>query len=446
MKRLLTLLLAALLCCLPVSCTHMDSPADTPSDEIKADAMKDPYGVSAEEAVILQDSGEVVLYWDTLERSAREEDFADYFEKYYGGTVTVRFCPPDDDAVTLTRDQAAGMAPDLFRLTESYWPRAALRGLTMPRSQLTKLGVVGLDHPVLTQYRGMTEAAYTYGGDCFAVSVCSVSPVMVAFNAEMFRGYAVASPADYYVEGEWNNTAFLRCCNELSRTDPNGHTVLGAVPGDLTWFLRAADADPMTIRGTTLTVDLLSSNALQALSFCRTLLQSSAVGTDEEAFLSGRAGMLCATAEDLIPRLSRCAFEWDVVPFPYGDGNETGARPGTFVGWAVPYGAKNVQGAVNFVIARQLFLNFHYGVEQGALWNAGYGVYSEAQRRRILDATAMVRPALFPDFGDLPARTEAFWTDVGGSEPIYDVASRYTDVIRAAITEEMTATQQGVSP
>ena len=408
MKRQLALLAAALLCCLPVSCAPATEPNAAPSDEIKADAMKDPYGVSAEDAVALQNSGEVVLYWDTMERSTREEDFAEYFEKYYGGTVTFRFCPLNDDAVTLARDQAAGNAPDVFRLTESYWPRAALRAMTIPRGQLERMSVIGLDHPALEQYREMTEDAYTYSGDCFAVSVCGVSPAMVAFNVEMFRGYGVASPADYYAVGEWNNTAFLRCCNELSRTDPNGYTVFGAVTGDLTWFLRAADADPLAIRGTTLTADLMSTNALQALSFCRTLLNSPAVSDDENAFLSGRAGLFCATADELVSRLGRCAFQWDVVPFPYGDGNESGARPGTFTGWAVPYGAKNVQGAVNFVIARQLFLNFHYGVEQGTLWNAGYGVYSEAQRRRVQDGPPRpfprLRRSLLPHRGVLGGR------------------------------------------
>ena len=437
MKRGLVLLCAAALLCLPVSCSAPDRTGAAP---IKADAMDDPYGgVTAEEATALRSSGEVVLYWDTAERSDREQDFADYFAKYFGGTVTYRFCPLDDDAATLLRDEAAGAAPDLFRLTAGYWPRAALKGLTSTVSLLRQQGVVGLDHPALTRYRDMTESAYLFNGDCYAISVCYASPVMVAVNTELFSGYTVPSPADYFAEGEWNYNAFLRCCYELNRTAAGGQTIVGAVLGQPLWFLQADDADPMTFRGSTLTGSLLDSHALQTLAYCRTLLTTAGVTDDAKVFLQGRAGMLCDTADTLADVLVGCAFDWDVVPFPYGDDNASGNRPGTFMGWAVPFDATNPQGAVNFVIARQQFLNFHYSVSEGALWDTGYAVYNEAQRRRVTDAAHMVRPALFPHFGELTREADAFWEAVRGAEPIYDVADRYTALIRAAIGEEMNA-------
>ena len=435
MKRCAVLLCAVLLLCLPVSCAEsVDSPAGT----IKADAIQDPYGVATgEEAEVLQHSGEVILYWDTAERSDREKDFEDYFEKYFGGTVTYRFCPLDDDAATLIRDQAAGSAPSVFRLTESYWPRAAVRSLTYDQSQLRNQGVVGLDHPALARYRDMTEAAYTFNGECYALSVCYASPVMVAVNTDLFRAYGVTTPDVYYAKGAWSNETFQRCCYELSRTAPGGQTILGAVVRDPLWFLQADDADPMAFRGTALKGDLLSTNTLSTLSYCRSLLTSSVVDSETMAFQDGCAGMLCDTADELADLLAGCAFEWDVVPFPYGSDNETGARPGTFIGWAIPDGAKNVQGAVNFVIARQRFLDFHYNVDKAALWDAGYAVYSEAQRRVVTDAANMVRPALFPHFGTLPDEVEGFWEAVRGSEPIYNIADRYTALIRAAISEEL---------
>lgn len=438
MKRAIMLACALVLFCLPVSCSE-PAPRSDP-DAIKADAMDDPYGVATEgETAVLQSSGEVVLYWDTADRSERERDFEEYFSKYFGGTVVYRFCPLDDDAATLIADQATGNVPDVFRMTAGYWPRAAMHALTYPRSYLVRQGVFGLDHPALVRYRDVTEAGYSFNGDCFALSVCVASPVMVAVNVDLFNANYVRSPVSYFEVGEWDTLAFQRCCYELSRTAPGGRTLMGAVVRDPLWFLQANDADPMVFRDTYLTGDLMTPAALEALSYCRGLLTSGSVTDDEKAFLQGDAGLLCDVADRLAGKLVNCAFEWDVVPFPFGGNNVSGARPGSMTGWAIPFGAKNLQGAVNYVIARQRFLDFHYNVDGAAFWDINYAFYSEAQRQRVIDAAHMVRPALFPHFGTLPDEVEGLLSSIRGQEPVFDVADRYTALIRAAISEEIAA-------
>ena len=81
----------------------------------------------------------------------------------------------------------------------------------------------------------------------------------------------------------------------------------------------------------------------------------------------------------------------------------------------------------------------HYGVDGAAFWDINYAFYSEAQRQRVIDAAHMVRPALFPHFGTLPDEVEGLLSSIRGQEPVFDVADRYTALIRAAISEEIAA-------
>ena len=444
MKRML-----ALFCAVGFAAALATACGKTQTDDagITADAMADPYGgVSQALTDALQSSGNVTLYWDTSERSDQEQDFAAYFEKYYGGTVEFRFCPFDDEGATFLRDMAAGDLPDVFRLTPGLWPRAALRNMSCSVAQLKEQGALGLNHPALEKYRDMTEAAFSYNGACYALSICYASPAVVAVNRELFNSYMVKSPELYYQEGNWTYETLLRCCNELGRTVSGQTTIYGACLENPLWFLQANDADPMLLSGSALTCGLLSTRSLHSLAFCRSLIAGSAFTTDPQDFLRGETGLLCDTADALAPILMQCAFDWEILPFPYGADNVSGDRPGTVIGWSVSTGCRNVQGAVNFILARQVFSDFFYNVDQGALWDTGYAQYSEKQRALILSAATMVRPACFPHMGNLPEQEEAFWAALKGNEPVYDVAERFAKIIQAQIRAEMGEQVQMTDP
>lgn len=423
------------------SCAWNHGPSETVSG-IKADAMDDPYGTDSDGLLeAMRNSGEVVVYLESGSSSGKDSDFSDYFSKYYNGTFVRRYCPSDDEMTLFLQDYYSGKSPDVLRLNESYWPRAALTGTTYTLGQLEQLGVLGLDHPSIRQYRELTAASFAFNGECYAVSADFVSPAMIAVNEDLFDSCVVRSPSLYYKDGDWNGDTFLRCCHEVARTLQNGTSLYACNRFNPLWVLLSNDADPIVLDGWTVNSSLTTPAALHSLARSRTFLTSVSLTEDKDAFARGELAMLCGTADELADVLVNCTFRWDVVPFPYGSDNTSGRTPGTMTAWAVSSASQNVQGAVNFILARRLFEDFYYNIDESAVWSNPYVVYNDRQQRLVLSMAYMVRMANYPYIGDLSEQSDRLWSALEGDEPIFDIASRFGEQIEEQAAQALQEAQ-----
>lgn len=444
MKKVLSALLTVLLMgslCLASSCSPVDENIGTSSD-IKADAMKDPYGTDSEGLMeALKNSGEVVVYWESNTFSDKDNDFFDYFKKYYGGTFIRRYCPSKDDMTVYLRDFYSGLAPDVLRLNESYWPRTALRSATCSTEKLDQLGVLGLDHPAIKNHRDLTEASFSYNNRCYAVAVDFVSPVMVAVNEDMFDYCSVESPSSYFARGEWKSETLLSCGQQIARTLANGKKLYACNSFDPTWFLLTNDADPIVFDHYNMIPSMTTPATLHSLARCRAFLTAVSTTDDADAFARGELAMLCGTADELAESLADCNFSWDVIPFPYDDDNRSGRTAGKMTAWAISSDSENMQGALNFILAYRLYEDFYYNFDDSMVWDNKYVVYNDNQQQRITSMAYMVRIGNFPYIGELPQQIDGLWEALKGSDPIYDIALSFNEIIEQEHYDEMADVQ-----
>ncbi len=444
MRKVLSVLLTVLLAGCPFlasSCAPVTDDDGTASD-IKADAMNDPYGTDSEGLMnALKNSGEVVVYWESNTFSDKDSDFLDYFNKYYGGTFVRRYCPSRDDMTVYLQDFYSGSAPDVLRLNESYWPRAALRSATYSTDKLRQLGVLGLDHPAIENHRDLTEASFSYNDRCYAVAIDYVAPVMIVVNEDVFDYCSVKAPSAYFERGDWTSDTFMRCCHEIARTLLNGKKLYACNSFDPTWFLLSNDADPIVFDNYSMLQSMTTPAALRSLTSCRTFLTTVSTTDDMDAFARGELAMLCGTADELAERLADCNFSWDVLPFPYDNDNSSGRTVGKMTAWAISSQAKNVQGALNFILAYRLYEDFYYNFDDSMVWNNEYVIYNDTQQQRIISMAYMVQLGNFPYIADLPEQVDGLWTSLKGSDPIYDIASSFNDKIKQEYYNEMADVQ-----
>lgn len=440
MRRAINFLLTVLTVgclCLAVSCSPVDEDNGV-SSNIKADAMNDPYGAYSEEMMnALKNSGEVVVYWESNTFSDKDADFLDYFEKYYGGIFVRRYCPSNDDMTVFLQDFYSGTSPDVLRLNDSYWPRTAMRNATYSTERLDELGVIGLDHPALKGDRELTQAAYTYSGRCYAVAMDFVAPAMVAVNKDLFDYCMVGSPSAYFERGNWDVDAFFRCSHEIARTLPNSKKLYACNSFEPSWFLLTNEADPIVFDKYNMLPSLTVPEALRSLARCRTFLTTVSTTDNFDAFRQGELAMLCGTADELAEVLTDCNFSWDVIPFPYDSDNASGRTVGKITAWGISSHTKNAQGAFNFILAYRLFEDFYYNLDDSFAWDNSYVVYNDSQQQRITSMSYMVRPGNFPNISALPQRTDELWNALRGTDPIYDIAALFNDVIEMEYDAEM---------
>lgn len=213
------MLLSLAMAATAVSC---NGSKDTGSKSSKKGEIENPYidagqSISKEVMEALQNSGDVMWYSGVEEKTDYDKQFIEYFKKYYGGNFSYKFCSYGDDMSQFLVDFANNDAPDMVGLNYRYWPKAGNRQLVYSVDELKEKGVVGLDHPALTQFEDVAKRTFSIDGKTYAFSIGYNTPVMIGVNLDLFDQYKVKSPVEYYKEGTWDFKTFMETCKNISR-------------------------------------------------------------------------------------------------------------------------------------------------------------------------------------------------------------------------------------
>ncbi len=454
-SRCLLLLLVVALAFSAMSCDKKDTGSSSKKATSDVGAGENPFGtgVSKEVATVLANSGDVVWYSGADGTGEYDQQFFEFFKKYYGGTISYKYCAWTDDMKTYLEDYANNDAPDYLPMAYRYWPKAGNRKLVYSVSELKEKGIVGLDHPEMTRYDDIAKASFSIGDECYAFTAVYCSPVTIGVNLDLYNEYKVKSPVEYYKEGNWNYKTFVQAAKEITRTRSDGTKISGYDGWDKNWFITANDCDLVYWKGNTLTSSIDSDqhlyNALQNLH------DLYANGYTGGGFVDGKVGMCAATADNLGQYLRKCTFNWGIVPFPYGDDNTSGKVPAEVSGAGVSTAAKNVQGAINSRIARSVFDKLYYGYESKGIYGAGtylssYQIYENADKKNgnndmmdmIETTTFQGRQALFMGVGNLDSAQNTFWGKLTRSDSIKDVLEEFAPIFTANCEIEMKNTKK----
>lgn len=429
MRSIKLIALAAVLLIVFCSC---GTSQNATSGMIKADAMDSPYGnnVSASLEQVLKSTGNVMVYSVSEQLSKRDTDFVEYFEKYYNGMVQFEYCPSEDMLSKIITDSAAGLSPDVVTLNEHNWPNSGTKGFVYSLSQLEQQGVQGLAHPELMRYRALTEENFSYNGECYSISVSGCVPVVVAINVDLFDRCGVQSPLTYNDDGSWNFDTFLACCSGIIRGAENDNKIKSFYAADMGWFMTANDAGFVGNNGQ-LQSQIASDNSRLTLTYLRQLYQTNSISADAQSFKKGNTAMYLCSADEFSGMVDKLKFDWDIVPFPYGNRNVSGCTPGKVTGYSVNINSENPQGAVNYIIARNIFDNFYLHNNNGAVWEKEYIVYSTEQLNTIVPNIWRTRNCLFKGVGDLSDEYSRFWSEFSEEGTSLDnLISEYDNIIK----------------
>ncbi|GAA2528425.1 sugar ABC transporter substrate-binding protein [Pilimelia columellifera] len=362
-------------------------------------------GCSGEDAA---DGRVSLLVFGSPDELAAYRTLASAYQKTAGGaTVSLIEATDREDLITrLSTSLAGGEPPDLFLMNYRFYGQFAARDALTPLDERlaasTTLRAADL-YPQAT-------AAFQWRGRQLCLPQ-NVSSLVVYYNRDLFRRYAVPEPA-----ADWTWNDFVATAIGLTR-DVHGRTVKGAEPetapapvavhglgmdpelirlAPLVWSFGGALVDDPR-RPTRLTLDTPQARAALA-EFVALRGTHGVTPLDEEAeshdlesrFVNGKLGMLMSSRRSTTTLRRSAGFDWDVAPFPVA-GTPAGILHSD--AYCMPRGAANPDGAWRFV--------------EYALGPAGARVMA-ATGRTVPSLRSVAESPAFLDPGARPRRAKVF--------------------------------------
>ncbi len=436
MKRVFSLVLVLILvCALGITAAGCKSSGGNDDDGGKyADKIPGGVGnVSKEVLAALTESGNIVAYSCHVGGNGESEsdewwkEFYQYYSEVYNGTVEV--IPNvqwEGWESKFISDFAAENAPDLIYAFEKNWPKLANRGMIYSIKEMKNAGVVGFDHPYLTEGLDQVVDTYTYKGELYTFAKNMAEPDMVFVNEDLFKQYSVKSPSEYYAEGTWNWVNFEKAAKALTdaaNTDPEAPTeVFGYIGWDANFVVAAAGGRIITLEDDgSLKVTMDSVEAMQGFENVRKIYNTDGSASNDtgSAFIRGNVGMIAYMPRNIYDYLfgqngtDKLTFNCTMIPYPLDERtNKENIRSGKSYAWVVSSSSKNAQGCINYMIAYNAFckdtpnpteMNFDK-------------FFTEEQINMIEDCARQMIVPIYQGVGTLWTTQWDFWTNLKSSK------------------------------
>ncbi len=452
MKRVVSILmLVALVLSLFVMTACKSNSGDTDGATFEGNTI--PGGtadVSQDVMDALQNTGEVSVYTfgDDMETTKpiyngwfNQPEFVEYFEAVYGGNLTVINTVWENWESKFITDMASGDAPDVLYIGAKNWPKAGNRGLVYSVEELTEKGVLGLDHPVLTEGRETVEKNFTFKNNVYGIALHQAQCFWAIVNTDLYKKYEIKSPVDYYNEGLWNFDTFVESGNALTKAagvDGAGNrAAVGYYCWDATTLIRANGQQMVGIDPATgnITLNMDKNEVIAALEIYSAGMKSDGFMSGKDTFKQGNIGILGFMDENLVEALQDVSFNWDIVPFPTGPANTTNQLPGSVRAWAISTACENPQAAVNLIIAVKAAIEQNmFDVDKSDVSNI-LGDKPETLQMMKDNAVYGVNDNMY-GVGNLWGAQWSFWGDLKAKTPVETIQT-FMPAFQAQIQQEM---------
>ena len=324
-------------------------------------------GLSEEVLTALSDSGNISVYsFDTEgSESESENNFIEYFNEVYGGTVTKRYIQWEAWESVFITNFAANDAPDVISLFSKLWPKAATRGMVYSKAELEEMGVIGLDHPYIAGSTEISANNFGYADNIFGLYTYSVSPVVMVVNDDLLKSCGVeTTPYEYYQNGQWTWDNFLKVCAQVCSIDMDGQAgadYSGYYGWDMNYIVASNGGEIISLNDDgTVKTNFDSQKVVNGLQMVRDLYGTYKYSSTKSSdFKGGTVAMFAEQHYNVSKQINNSgnglSFKWSVVPLPRGADNTDGYCMGNSDSYAVVSSTQNPQGAVNYLIARAAY-------------------------------------------------------------------------------------------
>ena len=443
MKRVLSLILVVVLALsvllVSASCASTGDKGDKDAGGKYGNDIPGGVGdVSAEVLEALSESGTISVY--NFNGSATEEDkrFEEYFEQVYGGKLDYRFKVWSYWFNDFMKDFAGNDAPDVTYVYNEFWPKLGSRGYVYSQRELKEMGIVGLDHPVITNSLELSESNYSIAGEIYSLDVYKVSPTVMAVNNKILKDCGVTkTPTDYYKEGVWNWDNFLEVCRQVHAIDKdgdgkndyvgyagwNGHYVIGMNDGRLIGIDKKTGMVSLNFD------DIKVKNGFEMYN---DIYAQKKYAEMNHEIAGGNLAMFVMEDFNIAAQYNKAVEangkdavkEWTVVPLPDGPNATEDYVYGFVEGNFIVSSTDNPQGCLNYIIEKHTFNDKYYKVNPKK--DLTYWLDDEGDQM-LADLQPRVFEGLWAGVANVFSNQWGLWEGLrAGKKSVTEVVEEYT--------------------
>ena len=306
-----------------------------------------------------QKAGELhALCYYEFTNVAPENDILKLYADRFGGTVEVTMCTSLDYMEKLGVYIASGDSPDLVRYEWPMIPSGIIQ------NRFTALDDwLDIDSPVWSDMKDVIES-FAYNGKHYYYPQTMQANYGIIYNTAAVDAVGGRDPMELYFSGEWTWTEWENLLRQWM-ADSSDH--IGMAVGESSALHLAATAGIAAIEfnGKEIINNLRTPQVTKTMQFVESLAKEGYVWPEwrdpGEGFKDGKLMFYIMPIEwglnsaMKVHWVNNLEGEVRAVPLPRDPDNSTYNILGNTYGYLVPSGAKNVQGAVSWILAGRIY-------------------------------------------------------------------------------------------
>ena len=298
-----------------------------------------------------------LCYYEFTNVSPEREILPMYAERF-GGTVEVTMCTSLEYMEKLGVYIASGDSPDLVRYEWEMIPSGIIQNRFIALDDW-----LDKDSPVWSDMGNIIES-FAYNGKHFYYPQTMSANYGVIYNTAAIEEIGGEDPMDLYFAGEWDWNAFEDLLKKWMAQSPDN---IGIAKGESTpiHFCATAGVAAIEFDGKEIKNNMRSPEVTRTMQFIENLSKEGYVLPEwrdpGEGFTDGKLLYYIMPIEWGINSAMETHFKKGLdgevrgVPIPKDPNSSEYSILGNTYGYLIPAGAKNVQGAVSWILAGRIY-------------------------------------------------------------------------------------------
>lgn len=298
---------------------------------------------------------QALCYYDII---ASEPETASIFAERYGGTMETTIVSSMGYFEKLGVLVASGDSPDIVRYDKQAVPDGVSKGRYMALD-----GWLDMESPLWSGEKNVIED-FSYLGKHYYFPSGLQPDFAIIYNTKNIEDAGLQNPMDLYFAGQWDWNEFEKMLYVWAGMNPENIPFTGGQWGSK-MFINTTGTPCIEFTGTDYINNLRSENVTRTMNWLLELQKQGLIGEGYihpyEAFQDGKLLFLGMGFEWGLESAQQYVFDKEMegtveaVPFPRDPRSDKYYISSDTFGYMVPAGAKNPQGAVQWILSSRIY-------------------------------------------------------------------------------------------
>ncbi len=287
-----------------------------------------------------------------------QPEISEIFAERYGGTVETQICGSMEYFEKLGMLIAAGTSPDLVRYDWAAYPDGVSKNRYLALDDW-----LDMDSPLWSDIKSVIES-FEYLGKHYYYPQNVMPNFAMIYNRANIEEANLQDPMDLYFAGEWTWDKWEEMLYTWAAMDEENLPFTGGSWSSM-MFINTTGTQIIEVTDNDIKNNLRDKNVSRTMEWLEKLKREGLVGEGyihpEEAFVDGKLLFLAMGFTWGFESAQKCLFtknldgEIAAVPFPRDPQADKYYLAADTLGFMVPAGAQNVQGAVQWILSSRIY-------------------------------------------------------------------------------------------